>query len=390
MTSEQPSHLSMPKGTPILLKEYMEAIAPTDKLPLDDLRPVLMGLFGEVGSVMATAKKLHREKEAYAGYQQAVEEEFGDALWYFAALCRRLGRGLDDVFSDAANADGYRKVIAATDRHDGPVSHISSVEKIPQLDDVLLRLGKAVTALLDTKTVDTDSLERLGVFADQYLKALQAAKVNFSQIVRANLAKAQGRFLDTDVARLPKFDDTFEEEERLPKRFEIMITQRKSGLCYLQWNGVFIGDPLTDNIRDPDGYRFHDVFHLAHASILHWSPTFRALIKHKRKSNRKVDEAQDGGRAIVVEEGLTAWVFSRAKDLNFFQEQERISFDLLKTVGQFVSGYEVEACPLKLWERAILDGYKVFRKVRDNNGGIVIGDREARTIEYRPIEGPSE
>ena len=39
-----------------------------------------------------------------------------------------------------------------------------------------------------------------------------------------------------------------------------------------------------------------------------WSPTFRALIKQKRKSDPKVDDAQDGGRAIVVEEGLTAWV----------------------------------------------------------------------------------
>jgi hypothetical protein len=65
-------------------------------------------------------------------------------------------------------------------------------------------------------------------------------------------------------------------------------------------NGVFIGDPLTDNILDRDGYRFHDVFHFAHASILHWSPTFRALIKHKRKSDPVVDEAQDSGRAIVV------------------------------------------------------------------------------------------
>ena len=65
----------------------------------------------------------------------------------------------------------------------------------------------------------------------------------------------------------------------------------------MRWNGVFIGDPLTDNMLDPDGYRFHDVFHFAHAAILHWSPTFRALIKHKRKDDPKVDEAQDGGRA---------------------------------------------------------------------------------------------
>jgi hypothetical protein len=56
-------------------------------------------------------------------------------------------------------------------------------------------------------------------------------------------------------------------------------------------------------------------------------------------------------------------------------------------VGQFVRGYEVEACPLKLWENAILQGYAVFRQVRDNNGGIVIGDRDARTIAYKPLKG---
>ena len=129
------------------------------------------------------------------------------------------------------------------------------------------------------------------------------------------------------------------------------------------------------------------MFHLAHAAILHWSPTFRALIKRKRKSNRKIDEAQDGGRAIVIEEGLTAWIFSCAKHLNFFEGKTSVSFDLLKTVQQFVQGYEVEECPLRLWEQAILEGYEVFRQVRDNKGGIVIGDRETRTIEYKPIDG---
>jgi hypothetical protein len=49
-------------------------------------------------------------------------------------------------------------------------------------------------------------------------------------------------------------------------------------------NGV-VGDPLTDNIADRDGYRFHDVFHFAHPAVLHWSPTFRALVKRKRKSD---------------------------------------------------------------------------------------------------------
>ena len=125
--------------------------------------------------------------------------------------------------------------------------------------------------------------------------------------------------------------------------------------------------------------------------ILHMLLSFTGLLlfvpKHKRKSDPKLDEAQDGGRAIVIEEGLTAWIFSCAKHLNFFDGKTSVSFDLLKTIQQFVHGYEVEECPLKLWEQAVLEGYEVFRQVRDNNGGIVIGNREARTIEYKSIDG---
>jgi hypothetical protein len=202
-----------------------------------------------------------------------------------------------------------------------------------------------------------------------------------------NIAKTRGRFIAPDYAALPTFDHDFPEEEQLPAHFAITIDQRSSGRSYLRLNGVFVGDPLTDNIRDPDGYRFHDVFHFAHAAILHWSPTFRALLKQKRKSNPKVDDAQDSGRAIVVEEGLTTWVFARAKELNYFEGQKSVSFDLLKTVQQFVAGYEVEACPLSLWEIAILRGYDVFRQVKVNKGGIIVGDRSRRTIEYMPLKG---
>lgn len=370
------------EGT-ILLREYMREIKPTDKLPQDDLYPVLMGLFSEVGSIMATAKKLLREDVAYAGYQQDVEEEFGDTPWYFTALCRRLRIDVDTLLTEAVGQDTYSKSVPASDLLDGPVSHISSISELPDPQETLLSLGEAAAALLGVKSLDKETRDLLRRFSDRYLQALQAANLNFSKIVHMNLVKARGRFLNHATSTLPTFDDKFPEEEQLPRQFEIKITQRKSGQCYLQWNGVFIGEPLTDNIRDPDGYRFHDVFHFAHAAILHWSPTFRALIKQKRKSDPKFDEAEDGGRAIVVEEGLTAWIFSRSKHLNFFDGQERLSFDLLKTVQQFVQGFEVRECPLRLWERAILDGYKVFRQVRNNNGGIVVADREARTIEYK-------
>ncbi|MBL8039218.1 MAG: nucleoside triphosphate pyrophosphohydrolase family protein [Nitrospira sp.] len=367
----------------VLLIDYAQQVEPTDNLPFEDLHPVLLGLFGEVGSIMSTAKKLHREGKAFAGYRQAAIEEFGDALWYLAAICRRLEIGIDTVFSEAIRAAGYKGVLVAGDTPDWQVDIPNRGKPISHLDSVLLKLGEATAALLTLKANPSNPKTVLLSFADCYLECLEAAGMSFRQVVEFNIGKTRGRFLVPTPHTLPTFDDEFEAEERIPEHFEMRIVQCKSGRTVIQWNGVFIGEPLTDNIRDEDGYRFHDVFHFAHASILHWSPTFRSLIKHKRKSNLKIDEAQDGGRAIVIEEGLTAWIFSRAKLHGFFAGHKSISFDMLKTVQQFVSGYEVEACPLKLWEDAILQGYEVFRKIRDNNGGTVIGDRTARRVSYR-------
>jgi NTP pyrophosphatase (non-canonical NTP hydrolase) len=365
----------------------MRQVEPTDRLAAEDLQPILLGLFGEVGSIMAAAKKFHREKEAFSGYRHAVEEEFGDALWYFTALCRRLNVRVDEILAEAASGDGYATSVAANDLIESPISHVATPLAAPELDAALLQLGEAVAGLFVLRDTTVDPRDGLTVFADRYLRALNAARVTFAEVVRKNIVKTVGRFLAPDYQSLPTFDHDFPVEEQLPGHFEITIDQRKSGRSYFRMNGVFIGDPLTDNILDPDGYRFHDVFHFADAGILHWSPTFRALIKHKRKSNPKVDDAQDGGRAIVVEEGLTAWIFARAKELNYFEGQNTVSFDLLKTIQQFVSGYEVEACPLSLWEIAILRGYEIFRQVKRNSGGIVVCDRTARTIQYRPLKG---
>lgn len=88
----------------------------------------------------------------------------------------------------------------------------------------------------------------------------------------------------------------------------------------------------------------------------------------------------------MVEEGLTAWIFSRAKDLNYFAGQTRVSLDILKTIHEFVVGYEVDRCPLKLWEDAILQGYAVFRQLKAAGGGYIVGDRKARTLAYEPLE----
>lgn len=368
----------------IPLQEYDRIIVKTDRFSNEEINPILLGLYGEIGSIMAASKKYHREKTAYAGYKESVEEEFGDALWYFAAICRRIGANLGEVF-ESAISDSPVKVIAANDHEDAPVSQIIFASRIESLDSALIDLGCISADLFKLDIKSDDFREKLINFARSYMQAIQSTGLSFAKIVKGNMSKALGRFSIPNVTLLSDFDASFPEEEQLPRKFEIHIIQRKSGQCYLKWKDVFIGSPLTDNIRDPDGYRFHDVFHFAHAAILHWSPTFRALIKQKRKSDPVFDEAQDGGRAIVVEEGLTAWLFSYSKGLSYFEGHDGVSFDVLKTIQKFVHGYEVEKCPLKLWEDAILQGYSVFRQIRKNNGGIIAGDRDKRAITYRQL-----
>lgn len=368
----------------ISLNEYEKLTKETDQFLDKDITPIVFGLFGEVGSVMSASKKYHREKKAYTGYKETLEEEFGDTLWYFTALCRRLNISLESVFCSIIELPNT-KILSASNHGNAPIAQSISFSDVLLPDAELLELGRLAGKLLHASKDQSSIRDVLIDFAHVYIKAIQSSDLSFAQIIRGNLNKTLDRFTTSDLQSLPDFDAFFSEEEQLPRNFKISITQRKNEQCYLRWNGVFIGQPLTDNISDPDCYRFHDVFHLAYATILHWSPTFRALIKHKRKSDPLIDETQDGGRAIVVEEGLTAWLFSYSKDLDFFQGHNRVSLDVLKTIKKFVRGYEVENCPLSLWEQAILQGYEIFRKVKENNGGIIIGDRNSRTITYHPL-----
>lgn len=366
------------------LHEYERIIKETDRFSDGDIKPILLGLYGEVGSIMSASKKYHREKKAYIGYKEAVEEEFGDALWYFTALCRRMSVSISDVF-DAATDKNTIQFISANDKEHAPISRLVTSSNVESLDLSLLEMGYITAQLLKVEDDPSLGKEKLVDFARVYIQALQSTGLSFAKIVKGNVKKAFGRFAKPVIDNLPDFDKDFPKEEQLPRQFEIRISERKSGQSYMSWNGVFIGSPLTDNIKDPDGYRFHDVFHFAHAAILHWSPTLRALIKHKRKSDPVFDEAQDSGRAIVVEEGLTAWIYSYAKGLDYFNGHDGVSFDVLKTIQKFVQGYEVENCPLKLWEDAILQGYSVFREIRENRGGVVVGDRDKRTLTFRAL-----
>ena len=145
-------------------------------------------------------------------------------------------------------------------------------------------------------------------------------------------------------------------------------------------NGILIGDRLTDNHDPPDFYRFHDVFHFAYAAVLGWSPVTRALFKVKRKSSSNLEENEDGARAILIEEGLTTWIFETAKAHQFFANTDQLGFDLLKAVKGFVIGYEPQ-----LLQRAILKGYAVFRELKEANRGRVTADMAGRDLRFEAL-----
>ena len=233
-------------------------------------------------------------------------------------------------------------------------------------------------------------IEELGDILWYVSNIATKAELNLEDVAQGNLAKVQDRWREIDDETQggagPKlFDDGFPHDEQLPRHFTIRFSEVKGERrvkLQLMSNGAQVGDDLTDNAYDEDGYRFHDVFHLAYAAVLGWSPVTRKLLKCKRRSKPEVDEVEDGGRAIVIEEAISALVFDYAKGHSFLQNVNAIDYEVLRLIKNLSSHLEVQRCALRLWERAILKGFNVWRQVQHHKGGLVTVDMTAKIIEY--------
>ncbi|MEQ8755017.1 MAG: nucleoside triphosphate pyrophosphohydrolase family protein [Coleofasciculus sp. G1-WW12-02] len=213
-------------------------------------------------------------------------------------------------------------------------------------------------------------------------------ELNLEQIAEGNLKKCRDRWGWKNLVQTGVyiFDNNFPEHERLPRQFEVEITEvseNSSVKMKAFINEKQIGNDLTDNSYSSDGYRFHDIFHLSYAAVLGWSPVIRSNLKLKRKSDSGIDEVEDGGRAIAIEEGISALVFSYAKDHQFLEAVSTLDYQLLKTIKNMTSHLEVSQCSLGNWEKAILNGYEVWRQVEKNRGGKVVVDLDERSIIYQ-------
>ena len=202
-------------------------------------------------------------------------------------------------------------------------------------------------------------------------------------IAAYNLTKTQRRWNSNTISvSLPRlFDEDFPELERLPRQLVVSIDSDGQNKSVTHINGKRFGDYLSDNRYEDDGYRFHDIFHLSYAAILGWSPTIRALLRRKRKSDPQVDEVEDGGRAMVIEEGISAMVFSYAERRNFLEGVEGINYELLRTIKEMTSHLEVRCRTDGDWERAIMKSFDLWRQVRASGKGNIHADLEKGTIE---------
>lgn len=298
-------------------REYQRLAALTDQTSDDALSHntiPLLGLAGEVGSLLTEYKKFLRDGERYRPFTDEVSEEIGDVLWYLASIARKAGLDLEEV-----------------------------------------------------------AQENLAKISERWPSNSNQERPNLLPVVH-------------------RYDSSFRKEEQLPVSLRVEFREiTSSGRTTLQMvkDGVPIGDPLTDNSHIDDGYRYHDVFHLTNTIMLGWSPVTRSLLRLKRKSHDRTDEIEDGARAAVTEEAISALVFGYARDYSFFDGVHSVDFNILRTIRTMARPFEVRDSSYRDWERTILSGYHVWRQMIVNHGGIFVGDASTTQVSYEPLADDS-
>ncbi len=426
----------------MLIREYAEFVASTD---LSKHRPearfdiTAYGLVGEIGSVVAAIKKrlLAAGRKDWSVPNDEIIEELGDSLWYCFAvaaaegldgsflaadisalqsevggcgdrsrrICELLGCNAQAFLDSApeflqswatgeATLDGYRRVAFLTSR-----------TKDDQLVEVSLAVLQQLAAELLRRKLPAVELELNNTLRDRPLKVVLGETIwhiaalaslyslELDEVARRNMSKLERRFGRGKPT--PLLDEGRPAAEQLPRRFKISFVTVGPGRSRMYFDGRRLGDDLTDNAYQEDGYRFHDVMHLALAAKLGWSPVLRKLMSRKRKTSPKLDEVEDGARAQIVEEavikaihaeGVRIAALAPAIDLigppALFFNRADMSFDFLKRLEALVSGLEVERSRYWEWEDAILEGFRTFDRLRRSGRGTVIADLSARTMAF--------
>ncbi len=285
----------------------------------------------------------------------------------------------------------YQEKVAGTDQNPGVDESSLTIPLLGLASESgeLLSEYKKYLRDGDTHKLFKDRLsEELGDLLWYVANVATKFNLDLKEIAELNLAKCDERW-GTLPSRTP-FDAGYPENEQFPRSFSLDFStyhdEFNNPKIRVMYKGQQFGDDLTDNAYENDGYGLHDVIHLSFAAVLGWSPLVRKMFTAKRKSDPKVDEVEDGARAIVTEEALSAMIFAYARDYNFLEGKLSVSSELLRMIKNTVLHLEVSACTTGEWERAILQGFKVWRELKSRGGGTVDLDLDKRDIVVREIK----
>lgn len=225
-----------------------------------------------------------------------------------------------------------------------------------------------------------DVLWYISTIATQY-------KIDLEEIAEHNLNKIKDRFDSDSIDNFIIYDENYPAKERFPREFEVQFKVvndkgKEKVRIINNKNGKQLGDDITDNSYQDDGYRFHDIFHFGYVAFLGWSPVVRKLMDLKRRSDNSIDEIEDGARATITEELISLFIYNHSLDHKLFKYSSSVDSEILKTIQKLVAGIEVQSCTQKQWETAIIESYKVFDELRENNGGRVLVSIKNRKLIY--------
>lgn len=403
----------------------------------------LYGLAGEIGSVVSAVKKrllAEGGEEQWNIANGEIEEELGDVIWY-CFLLARLANPQKPVNIFSHDIESLRQEISGTSARSQRIRSILDSAKVddflqaakefPRMTRTMVFSDYQKLALLTARTPDRTLVEvclavlwqlsaelfrsklpdverelnksivdrpfnqSLGEIAWHISALASIYGLDLGEIAARNKQKVSYR-LDRDHPT-PLHDDEYPASEQLPRQFKIAVVTIGEGRSRMYLNGRRLGDDLTDNAHDEDGYRFHDMMHLANAAKLGWSPVLRGLMNKKRRSRPKIDEVEDGARAKIVEEAIIKAIHSEGTRVSadrgvdsaelpvrLFSNGAEITFRFLKFIHNFVSGLEVEKNRYWEWEEAILAGHDLFYKLRCEGRGTISVDLDERTVDYVP------
>lgn len=401
----------------------------------------IYGLVGELGALTSAVKRrriAESDGAAWNSPTDEIREEIGDSLWYFSFLAALYDGGsppilqydLDNlreqlqgsskdekIFQDALGPervakflsdsktplnpasltwDEYQVLAITTARTDGQVFLGVCLTVLAQLGAELLRrrfpeVEKQLNKMMPPRGIQVI----LGEIAWHLSAVAHIFGLSLGALATENTSKINSRVDRT--SRTALHDKKNPGHEQFPRKFKISFVTVADGRSRMYRNGRRLGDELTDNFYEDDGYRFHDVMHLANAAYLGWSPVLRSLLGAKRKSQPKKDEVEDGARARIVEEAIIKAIHcegvriarsriraAKGRPVRLFESENEVTFQFLKFIRTIIDKLEVEKNRDWEWEQAIVEGNRIYYELRREGQGTVEVDLLKPEMIFRP------